>query len=100
MNEPIHAIEHLTYFIGLFKTANPEVWCKDPEKPETLRLPLLHVSALTSVASYDCKNYFTTRIRKAMKYEDFKEEDIECCHKIRDLSKKLHWYCLTFRLPY
>ena len=100
MNEPIHAIDHLATFNGLFKSANPEVWCTDPKNPETLQLPLIHVVSLTSVASYDVKKHFTEKIGKAMKYNNFKEADIENCHRIRDLNKRLFMYCITFRLPY
>lgn len=43
MNLPMIAVEFLDVFNGLFKIANPEVWCTDPSDPKTLKLPIIHV---------------------------------------------------------
>ncbi len=47
MNNPEHAIEFLDTFIGLFKTANADIWWEDPTSPKTLMLPLIHVYGIT-----------------------------------------------------
>ena len=44
------------------------------------------------------KEEFTKRIRKALNYDKFKEEDIDL-HLIRDVSPTSRMYCVTFRLP-
>jgi len=43
MNLPMIAVEFLDVFNGLFKIANPKVWCADPSDPKTLKLPIIHV---------------------------------------------------------
>lgn len=36
MNLPVLAVEFLDVFIGLFRDANPEVWCSDPEDVKSI----------------------------------------------------------------
>ena len=65
-----------------------------------MELPLIHVSGFTQERELDkAKTYFYERIKKAMKYPDFKEADIINFHNIRDVSSSSHMYSTTFRLP-
>ena len=100
MNLPVDAVEFLDVFRGLFKHANPKVWCKDPADIKTIELPLIHVYGFTYEKEKDkALKYFADRCGKALSY-DLKESDIECFHNIRDVSGTSHMYSTTFRLPY
>jgi len=69
MNLPVDAVEFLDAFIGLFKDANPDIWCEDPADPKTLRLPLIHVYGFTYEKERAAAlKYFATRIGEAMGY--------------------------------
>ena len=97
MNLPMDAFEFLDCFIGAFRTANKEIWA---DSQGNIQLPLIHVYGFTfEKDEVKAKQFFIERIRKAMQFPDFKEEDIINFHNIRDVSAISHMYSTTFRLP-
>lgn len=69
MNLPVDAVEFLDCFVGLFKLANPKVWCKDPENLNTLELPLIHVYGFTYEKEREkALEFFAERIGRAMSF--------------------------------
>lgn len=85
MNLPVDAVEFLDCFIGAYRNADTEIW--KSKEDETLDLPIIHVYGFTYEDSKEAAlTYFVNRIAKAMKYPEFKEEDVICFHQIRDVS--------------
>lgn len=73
MNLPVDAVEFLDVFVGLFNKANQKVWTVEGK----WKLPLMHVNGFTYEAERPkALKYFAERIGKAMRYKDFREEDI------------------------
>lgn len=101
MNLPVDAVEFLDAFIGLFNNANPLVWSREGKPdPLTFDLPMIHVYGFTFCEEKEkALDYFTERIGTAMKYEQFKKEDIFDFHNIRDVSPQSHMYSVSFKLP-
>ena len=78
MNHPEEAINFLGMFIGLWKTANPDLWWKDQNNPRSLMLPLIHVYGLTQETErYEIVCDFKKRIGDAMNYPVFDQEHID-----------------------
>lgn len=103
MNLPKTSIEMLDVFNGLFKSANPNVWCRNPNDPQSLRLPMIHVYGFTSLQDRNMvRKYFADRIGTAMQMEPgaFMPEQIIDLHYVRDVSTNSHMYATSFRLPY
>ena len=97
MNLPMDAFEFLDCFIGAFRNAEKAIWANSDGKFE---LPLIHVYGFTfEKEEKGAKEFFIERIRKAMRYPEFKPEDILSFHNIRDVSPTSHMYSTTFRLP-
>jgi len=72
MNNPENAIEFLSLFIGLWKTANTDLWWKEASNPRSLMLPLIHVYGFTEEADrLGIMKDFLKRIGEAMNYPVF-----------------------------
>ena len=70
MNLPVDAVEFLDVFRGLFRDANPAIWCEDPADLTSLKLPMIHVNGFTYKKEQDdALSYFVERIGKAMSYD-------------------------------
>ena len=105
MNLPMDAVEFLDAFIGLYNTANTEIWNRD-DKPEGVSkgngLPLIHVYGFTTENQdkEKAKEFFVHRIGEVFKdCGGFSEDKILRFHNNRDVSKVSSMYCITFRLP-
>ena len=61
---------------------------------------MIHVYGFTHEASKEnALSYFVERIGQAMKFPEFKAEDVVCFHNIRDVSPTSHMYSTSFQLP-